>query len=327
MSAELLIQPRLQYASEADFIAAHPPYRIAVEAVTAAPHFVRKAKGPNGEEGPYHFIDHHAGVVRSATAAACLQAWEGIGRGLIGAFQDPDGKYSPTIVVNDCDEDVTLASYILLQAEQLLPPVLSGKPLDRFDELVRAESTLDTYGGIPPVHTPRMQRMMERLAWIFEPYYTYRANGELYDGNAEEHRLVIDAAARRIGMHIGGQALSSQLNKSYNLLGRASGCALIQRVGNHALLGASEDGHRAIISWQPRPDGEHHQYTYYRNSEFVPFDLLRLYAELNEAEGCAPAAGHGGSTDIGGSPRLAGSTIDPDRMLQIIASNPDIMPR
>jgi hypothetical protein len=89
-------------------------------------------------------------------------------------------------------------------------------------------------------------------------------------------------------------------------------------------LGACSDGNHAVILWQQRDDGNN-QYTYYRRSALVSFNLQELYATANATEGCSPGEGHGGSDNMGGSPLLHGSTIGPEQLLRILADNPRIL--
>lgn len=317
MSAELVMQPGRQFASAGDFFSECPPYSIGIEVVDAPPQVIQQP------DGPYAIIDHHTGVVRRVTQAACEQAWGLVGLGLVDQFTGPDGDYHPTVYARDPDQDTNLAYHIVNRAGVV--PQLTAHEIERIEELVHVEGMLDRFGGVPPGRiTPKVRRMMERIAWIFDAYSDYRSSGELYRNNPEDHVTVMREGSRRIRQHVNGHGRSRPLDTRYNTVGQQDGCALIERVGAEALLGACSDGFLAVIVWQPRADGNH-QYTYYRRSALVPFRLDKLYAACNAEENCPPGQGHGGSDNIGGSPIELGSTIPPERLLRILAQNPRIL--
>lgn len=317
MAAELIVRPGEQCTSRADFISRCKPGTIAVEAVAAGPELIHTP------DGPYLIIDHHEEVVRRVTVASCLQAWNAATLGQLEEFRDENGKYCPTLLTRDCDQDATLALYALDRFEVL--PRLTDQQHDRFDELVHAESELDVFGGIPPGRiTRRKLQMMGRIAWIFDAYTDYKTTGGLYLNKPRDHLKVIQHGYKRITQHINGSGRSRPLDTRYKTLGPTNRYAIIKQVGTEALLGACSDGLRAVIAWRLRPDGTH-QYTYYRRSASVPFNLNYLYEVLNAAEGCPEGQGHGGSNDIGGSPLASGSTIGPDELRRIIDSDSEIL--
>lgn len=312
--------PGQQYADEASFISANSPYSVGVEVVSAQPGLTQT------DRGPYQIFDHHTGVGRLATLAACQQAWNAVNLGFMHAFTPPGGEYNPTVVINDCDQDVTLTYQIVCGAPVI--PRLDHREIERIDELVRVEGMLDVFGGVPPGRiTPKLLKAMERIAWIFDAYTSYRSSGELFRNNPDSHREVMQEGMRRINQHIAGRGRSRSLDTRYNTIGSVRQCRLVQCIGAEARLGACSDGAQALITWQQRNDGRH-QYTYYRRSPYVPFNLNGpngLYQTLNQAENRPPNQGHGGSDTIGGSPRANGSMIDPDQLLQILNDNPAIL--
>lgn len=321
MSAELVIQPGRQFANEAEFLSSQPPYTIGLEVVSARPRFVRTPKGP------YLIIDHHADVERRVTLSACHQAWDAANLGLVGSFRR-GGEYHPRVVTRDCDQDVTLAHHIIARAEVI--PTLENHEIDRIDELVRVEGMLDVFGGVPPGRiTPRLRRVMEGIAWIFNPYTDYKASGELYANDPSRHHDVMWECSQRISQHIAGKGGSRELDLDFRPIGTVGPCAVVERIGAEALLGAvsgseNHSGHDAVILWQQRPDGRN-QYTYYRKSVLVPFNITRLYSILNQTDTYRADESHGGSDNMGGSPLITGSAITPPEMLRILRQHPEVL--
>jgi hypothetical protein len=266
-------------------------------------------------------VDHHTGVERRVTDSACRQAWNAVNLGLVDTFTR-GSEYHPRIVTRDCDQDVTLANHIIARAEFV--GTLDNNAFDRVRRLVNAEDTMDRFGGVPPGRiTPRMRRILERIAWIFDAYTDLKGSGELYNHDPEQYHGVMWEGSTRISQHAAGWGRSRQLDTRYQTVERAESVHIVERIGAEALLGAASDGLHATVLWQLRPSGRH-QYTFFRRSELVPFNLPELYRVLNEAEGCAPGEGYGGSDTIGGSPLMDGSTIGPDALARILRDNPQI---
>ncbi len=158
--------------------------------------------------------------------------------------------------------------------------------------------------------------VLQELAWIYEPYRRFRLSGGLDRREADAFLEVVGAVDQRILEHIEGRGGAVPLDTRYRRIGRGGALwAMIEEVGAQARTGAFADGIRAYVAVRQRPDGRW-TYTVGRMSLFIPFDVPRIFAALNAAEGSAEPWG-GGST-IGGSPRVHGSKLPPDVVEAII---------
>jgi hypothetical protein len=290
----LSMRPEVAPLSWEEFCATHGPYTIGLDGYVAS----RSRFDP---AGPRLNLDHHSGVDRLATRAACAQALLAIRQGLFECFRDRHGPRAE-VCVNDCDEDICTAWFLLTHADLTTP----GKA-PRLDQLVCLVDVLDTTGGAYPL--PADLSSLKELAWVFAPYHSFRRSGELDRRQPEAHRSVVAEVSARIERHLGGRGGSYPLDGRYERLGGGHGWVMLREVGAQARLAAVADGVRAYVAVRERPDGRW-AYVLGRTSLFVPFDVPALLRGLNEAEG-APKTGWGGSDLVGGSPRVRGSKLSP----------------
>ena len=293
------------------FLATAGPFAIALDGfVYGGPRFSEKTN----EAGPAINMNHHEEVDRLATRATCAQTLMALRQGLFDLFRDEDGPKA-NVFVNDCDEDVCTSWFLLKQhywAEQPMNPLLN--------RLVALEDALDaTAGAYPfPVDLPALRSM----AWIFEPYRQFRLSGEIDKRESRSYRGVIEDVEHRIACHLVGTGHEIALDSRFEIVGGGHGWKMVQEIGAQARTGMFADGIRAYVSVRHRPDG---RYTYVlgRMSPFVPFDIIALFAKLNELD----ATGEdrwGGSNTVGGSPRVAGSSLSPEELTRVIN---DALPR
>jgi hypothetical protein len=297
----LCMRPEVGPFGWEEFCATHDPYTIGLDGYVAAGSRFDPA-------GPRLNLDHHTEVDRLATRATCAQALLAIRQGLFECFGDGHGPRAE-VCVNDCDEDVCTAWFLLTHADLTAPG--KSPPLDRLVSLV---DVLDTTAGAYPI--PSDLSSLKELAWVFAPYHCFRRGGELDRRQPEGHSGVVAEVTSRIERHLDGRGGSYPLDGRYERLGGGPGWAMIREIGAQARIAATADGIRAYVAVRERSDGRW-AYVLGRASPFVPFDVPALLRALNAAEG----AGNdrwGGSNLVGGSPRVRGSKLSPREVERII---------
>lgn len=257
-------------------------------------------------------FNHHDGVSRLETRATCAQALIAIRQGLFskgGPFADERGHPVAAVYANDCDEDVCLTWFVLSQSH------LTGQTINPLlNRLVYMEDMLDTTAGGYPF--PSDMPSLQVLNWIFEPYRRFRMIGGLDRRIPTEFAAVVEDVSQRISAYIAGNGKSLDLDTRYEVLSRDGFWAEIREVGMNARVGVYGDGIRAFVTSRQRPDGRW-VHTLGRQSIFVPFDVPKILARLNEIESCGNDR-YGGGDLIGGSPRVAGSATSPADLVEIV---------
>ncbi len=292
MSAELVIRSEVPPLSWDEFRSTHPAGSIALDGyVGEAPKF--------DLDGPYYNANHHEGVNRQATLSTSQQILRAVVQGLDKAFTR-DGEFSPTVFVNDCDQDVCAAWYLLDNVSGTRHP---SPALNRF---INVAGTLDATAGTYPY--ARDLRILGELAWVFEPYTDFRASGEINRKNNDQYRSIIQSVGLRIGQHLLGRGETAKMDTRYKVIGGGKDWKLIEELGRDGRVGAIVDGIDAYVT--VKEDGESWRYTVGKRSEYIPFDVTGLLSYLNEVEGCVDDM-WGGSDIIGGSPRVRGSKLSP----------------
>lgn len=179
------------------------------------------------------------------------------------------------------------------------------------------EDMLDTTAGGYPF-PPHMTSLQE-INWVFEPYRRFRVSGGVDRKSAVEFMGVITDVGFRIIMHITGHGQAIELDTTYDVLRKERSWAMVREVGINARTGMFGDGITAFVSVRERPDGRF-VYTIGRQSIFIPFDVPRILATLNQVEGADSHDSWGGANTIGGSPRVQGSRLPPDKVAEIVNS-------
>ena len=282
-----------------------PTFSIALDGyVSGPPRF--------SPSGPYATFNHHEGTSRLETRATCAQVLMAIRQGLFRCFRK-DGQPHAIVYVNDCDEDVC-AAYFLLKHGWLSDHAMN--PL--LNRLVAIEDLLDATAGAYPF--PADLPALRELAWVFEPYRRARLSGELDRKGPATYRGVVEDVESRILRHLTGKGDEIALDTRYERLGGGSGWAMIQEVGAQAKTGVLSDGIYAYVAVRQRPDG---RWTYVvgRMSLFIDyFQVPAILDALNAAEDTTGKPDRwGGGDTIGGSPRVAGSKLAPDEVRRIVS--------
>lgn len=303
MAIELMVKPGPAISRE-QFITTHPPYSIALDGYVYGEPFLYV-----DERGPWRNFNHHEMVDRSCTAATCEQARRAVLLGIYELFCE-GGERRATLWVNDCDQDVCLATWILMNPQRANEPLLAA--------ITHLEDLLDMSAGSFPL--PHSRDLLAESSWVFEPYSSQRAR--VVQMSAEEMRRVIVEVHERIERYLAGRADKLRVQGSYVRIGGGPGWALVEVTGAPAREQMVAEGISAAVELIAQAGGRY-VYTIWRRSEYiVHFPVRAILRALNEAEGFAPddPSGWGGSDNVGGSPRARGSALGPERVAQVVES-------
>jgi hypothetical protein len=306
MSINLIIRPDVPSWTKEEFIGQTPSHSIALDGIVRGPSWWNmKSKHAN--------FNHHEDCHRQSTRATCEQVYLAILQGFFQSFRNGSG-IQLNIYVNDCDEDVATAVF-LLRHRKLIGKEENG----RLRRLVETEGKIDATGGCYRLST--RAKIWGEIAWVYEPYRRFRLRGELFQRDPQAYRKVIDQVGERIMANINGRGERIELTKellAYDRIGGGTGWQMIVEKGEYGRLGALNDGIEAFVSVRERGDGTW-AYTYGKISEWIPFDILGLLDHLNQIDNLTDNPDrHGGADTVGGSPRIAGSRRPPEEMQQII---------
>ena len=302
MAVELKIVPGKTVTRE-DFLKTHAPFSIALDGYVQGEPFLSTTP-----TGPYRNFNHHESVDRSCTSATCEQVRRAVVLGLFELYRWPSGPRA-TIWVNDCDQDVCLATWILMNPER------ADEPLVR--TLTYIEDILDMSAGAIPV--PSDPTLLGKMRWVFEPYSCERKNMPTLD--AQGMRSIIDAVHERIDKVVRGKGEIMQLIGDYEKLGGGRGWTLVEVDHQHARQKLVGEGVNAAVELFARGEDGTYFYSIWRRSEYiVDFPVPDILVELNRVEGFKDddVCGWGGSDNVGGSPRKVGSKLSPDEVASVV---------
>lgn len=297
---ELHVRPGPALA-RADFLATHPAFSIALDGyVHGEPFLVVR------EDGPFRNFNHHEAVDRSCTIATCEQSRRAVLLGLYDLFRS-GGKRRALLWVNDCDQDVCLSTWILLNPDR------AAEPLVR--KLTQIEDLLDSSSGTFPL--PHERDLMGEVRWVFDPYA--RARPRLTGMSAADMRQVIGDVHLRIDQFVIGRAQQVPLDGNYVRLGGGDWWLVeVDRMQARERMIAA--GCRAAVELSART-GDHYVYSLWRRSEYITwFPVRELLDALNAAEGISEGEPHrwGGADNVGGSPRGVGSRLTPADVERVV---------
>lgn len=308
MCVRMIVQPR-KTVSKDEFLQ-YPPYSIAIDGYgRGAPFFSAERRILN--------INHHEDCDRIATRSSCAQALHLVKMGLYDTFSY-QGKRHADLYVNDCDQDVTWATYVLMHQEQLE----NSRLKQRLKEMIQIEDMLDMSAGLYPIK--KRWHLLKRLLWVSEPYTDARADGSLHAMNGDAMRAMIEQMHGRIRSTLYGRGKEIEPDDRLEVIADFERWQFIREIGRHARLGVAQKGLKAFVSHVAhcgRRGGD--RYVIVRRSQFIDwFPIDRMCDMLNEEEGTVgPDAADrwGGSRDnVIGSPREHGSNIRPTRVLEIV---------
>lgn len=299
MAVSLKIIPGVTVTRQ-EFVKTHPGFSIGLDGYVSGEPFLEL-----GESGPYRNFNHHESVDRSCTSATCEQVRRAV---ILGLYDLYKGEHGPraNVYVNDCDQDVCLATWILFN------PSRSAEPWVR--TLAYIEDLLDmSAGGFP---MPEERDLLGEVRWVFEPYTGQRPN--MTELNADDMSDIIHEVHERIERFLLGTGDSVPLFGEYREIGGGPGWTLVEIDHQHARQKMIEAGIKAAIELFSRP-GEPYLYSIWRRSEYiVDFPVAEILDRLNEVEDLTPPDGWGGSENVGGSPRGRGSTLGPQEVEEVV---------
>lgn len=299
MTVNLIVEPTQPPLSWDKFIHTKEPYAIALDGyVHGAPQFVRSA------DGPWANFNHHEDVDRLSTRATCGQVLIAIRQGLFQTFRDSTG-IKANVYVNDCDEDVCTAWFLLKHPEMAEN---STNPL--LNRLVDIEDKLDCTAGAYPIHKDTL--LLQEMAWIYDPYRKFRMNGGLDRRDPAEFKQVIENVCLRIMAHLVGRGSSIPLDFRYDVIDHGKNWTMVREIGSSARTAMVSNGIGAFISVRDSVDGKW-IYSIGRVSQFIDFDVPTILRALNEEE---KGKVFGGGNTIGGC--REGSTLNPETVVRVV---------
>jgi hypothetical protein len=301
----LNVQPGTPPMTREVFIRDMPPFSVALDGfVYGAPFY--------DSTGPRSNFNHHEEVDRSATGATCVQVLDAIREGFFQTYRDSSGSKKAEIYVNDCDQDVCTAVFLLMNselAENTFNPMLN--------RLVSVEGKLDASAGAYP-YKPDL-KIMSELAWVFEPYTGFRRSGKLSNKNdITGFESVIELVGDRIHKHLMGRGGEVQLDTSYEVLEQRDGYVVVREKGEHARIGMFANGINAFVSVGDQSKGSN-RFTVGKRSAYIPLPVNDIFVTLNGADNNVSEVDRwGGGNLIGGSPRVAGSALSAQDVVDLI---------
>lgn len=306
MSAvKLLVEPGVTVSRD-DFITRAPARSVGLDGyVSGAPFFMMT------ERGPLRSFNHHEAVDRSCMCATCEQCRRAVLMGFYDVFR-ASGVRDASVFVNDCDQDVCMASWILLNPDRAAEPLVRT--------LCQIVDLLDMSAGAFPM--PREARMLNQVRWVFEPYNRFRSSGAAQTVSAVTS--VISDVHARIDQFVMGRALELEITGSYEIIRSGRGWSLVRPSDQTAREKMISDGIRAAVELVAT-DGDRRRYSLWRASEYiVSFPLERILCALRASEDAAHGRllgtneSWGGSATCGGSPRALWSRLSPDDVCDVI---------
>ncbi|MDB4516356.1 hypothetical protein N9089_02010 [Crocinitomicaceae bacterium] len=290
-----------------DFQATKPPFSIALDGYVSG-------LTKYSSSGPFANFNHHEDVDRLATRSTCMQVFFSIILGLFDSFRK-DGKRFAHVYVNDADQDICLAYWLLKHPDE----TVSIKWEDPLSKFIVFEDFVDASAGAFPYddsHEP--DSLLKRQAWVFEPYTAARSERVLHAMTGPDLVQLIETIAGRITLFASSQGEKIELDTIPEIIGGGPGWKMIVETSIYARTSIYASGTGAFVGMRPRNDGN---YTYVigKMSPYVPFPLVKIYETLNEIENLDTAENQwGGSDIIGGSPRKTGSGLPPRDVEDII---------
>ena len=305
MAIEINVKPGPALTRE-EFLNTHPPYSIALDGYVFGEPFLEVTHA-----GPYRNFNHHESVDRSCTSATCEQARRAVVLGLYDLFRD-NGERKATLFVNDCDQDVCLATWILMHPDR------AAEPLVRM--ISQIEDLLDMSAGAYPM--PHEGDLLGQVRWVFDPYV--RARPQLAGMKADAMRGVITDVHHRLDQFVMGRAQSVPCSGEFERIGGGHGWIFAEVTHQTAREKMVASGVRAAVELfgkHETPEGTRYLYSVWRRSEYVVgFPVQEILAACNRVEGYQPVDpnGWGGAENVGGSPRGKGSKLSPAEVERIV---------
>jgi hypothetical protein len=310
----LHVKPRHVYRFD-EFIEQSPAYSVGLDGTVYGPSCKDKI-------GLHLNVNHHEEVDRFATRSTAQQIFL---LSKLGRFREFPGSNDLQMHfhVNDPDEDVCLAVWLLKNQDKIEDPWLK----DKIEILVRTAELLDATAGAFPFDPD--SEIMRKISWIFEPYNEARKASKISEMKGEDMASLIEKVGERITEYVYGEGEKKQLQMHYETVDQGQGWSLLQETrdtGSAGRIGFFNHGGRAFCSYREvNVDGGEKRYAYSlcRFSPYITgFPLDEFYYLLNRVEGSEHSANDswGGGDSTGGSPRKSLSKLAPQQFKSIIDS-------
>jgi len=300
MSIELVVRPGPALTRE-QFLATHPPYSVALDGYVFGEPWLHHTPG-----GPYRNFNHHESVDRSCTSSTCEQARRAVVLGFYDLFRR--GERTANLFANDCDQDVCLSTWILMNPDRATEPLV--RMISQIVDL------LDMSAGVYPM--PHERDLLGEVRWVFDPYVRVRPSLASLSGDVM--REVICDVHNRLDLFVIGRSEVMPLTGKYTAIGGGPGWVFAEVTHQSARERMVASGVRAAVELFGRA-GDRYLYTVWRRSEYVVgFPVKAILEALNIAEGFqrVDPTGWGGADSVGGSPRGRGSALAPAAVEAIV---------
>lgn len=291
---ELIIEPREELTWD-EFREETPPFSIALDGYVTGP--------PAHDEDTQHVnFDHHEGVHRPATMSSAMQAMYAVKGGLMKRFRDQQDEL-PRVYVNDCDQDVSLAVFVL-ENYKLFEGTQSHPG---FNRLLEIDQRLDITAGAYPMNHD--VDLVKQHHWVFEPYGDMRKSGRLYSADASAIRDNIETTCGRIMQLLIGNPGTVESDTRHEIFYQGDDFWMAHEIGGpDSRYDLFSQGMMSFVNKIGEMPNGNNVMSVGRVSTYVDFPLLELYPYYNEAEKDADGQWNG-STLIGGSPRGSGTSL------------------
>ena len=276
-------------------------------------------------------LDHHEGCVRPFTLSTCEQALVLVSRGL-------DLREKPwQIFANEPDLDTVIAIWVLLNSMHL--GLADTAIREMVVPLVRLEGVIDSHGlelaeltGFSPDHLEETSRSLDRLR---EPELKHKRHGQWdrmepleFVGDQLQALDRMAYPADYFEAFRGIEELAKiELTENRIAVVCRCDCGIYELEKDLKRLYGKRLG---VIVLQKAP----RLYTLRQVDPFLPVNLERGYRKLNlldpAVKGNEAADRWGGSAEIGGSPRKAGTDLNPNEIagiLRLVYRKPSFLER
>jgi hypothetical protein len=309
----LHVKPRHVYQLE-DFIEQTPAYSVGLDGTVYGPSCKDKI-------GLHLNVNHHEEVDRFATRSTAQQIFL---LSKLGRFREFPGSsdLQMHIHVNDPDEDVCLAVWLLKNQDKIEDPWFKEK----IEILVRTAELLDATAGAFPFDPD--SEIMRQISWIFEPYNEARKASKISGMNGKDMASLIEMVGGRITKYAYGEGEKKQLQMNYEEVDQGQGWRLLEETpdtGSAGRIGFFNHGGRAFCSFREvNFDGEErYAYSLCRFSPYITgFPLDEFYYLLNRVEGLQNSSNDtlGESDRTGASPREFLNKLIPKQLINTITN-------
>lgn len=165
------------------------------------------------------------------------------------------------------------------------------------------------------------------MAWMFKPYHDARYNNRLPGMNAEKLKRMIRKIEKRISEYVAGGGGEVELKGGYEIIGSdnernaRNGWTFTREHNAASRMVMYLDGVNTFASLTGTKGKKKFHYVFGKKTDWeTSFDLTRFYDRLNREEGDIVNRDNfwGGTHLRGGSPKVSGSGICPERFEEII---------